>query len=302
MLARMGAWFDARFQGRRPAFGTPRQPAKALALVPMGAAGISAATGSVIGLFFAANMAIENPRSDPHTAAFVFWFAVALASLGLIVGCAVSWSLVRRWRRERLAEHWSEYVISDARQRAAAQNAPDVAARLAALNHLIRRLREHPAVRGGWLPGVTYEALDRVHFILASELLNTVDLRAAVIAATSRPALASQVAVRKAELTAADAAFDAQLEHLAAMSATADRIGTLLGDLALAERLDAGAPSAAQLRGRLTSVPALDVEAMAAAATEAAHVVAHALDPRHLYPAPFPAPPPAPRPRPSAPI
>jgi hypothetical protein len=180
-------------------------------------------------------------------------------------------------------------VVAEARQRHAARF-PGVGERLAQLAHQVRRLREHPAVRAGWLPGVDAESLDRLHFTLATELLDTVDLRAAVAAAASRPVLAAQVAARRAELAAGDLAFDVQLRHLAAMVRAADTIAVRLADLALAERLDAGMPSAAQLRDRLTGHAAVDPEGMAAAAVEAVRVVAEALDPRRLYPAGDPRP------------
>src|SRR2546421_697658 len=82
----------------------------------------------------------------------------------------------------------------------------------------------------------------------------------------------------------AAAAFDAELAHLRSIVGTADEIVQVLDDLALAERLGSGAPTAQQLREQFTSAPT-DLAAMAAAAREAAALVRQALDPNRLYPA-----------------
>jgi hypothetical protein len=230
-----------------------------------------------------------SAAGPPLVNGMVVWSVTAAATVfGLAMGCLVSWYTVRRRKRERVAEQWVDHVISSARQAAANAAAPDVGRRLAWLSYHIGRLRQHRAVREGWLPGVDGASLDRLHFTLASELLGTVDLRSAVAAAADRPSLAAQVAVRRAELAAADAAFDAQLERLVAMSASANRIVELLVDVELAERLDAGGPTALQLRSQLTSAPVIDLDAMVVAADEVVRTVSEALDPQRLY-APGPA-------------
>jgi hypothetical protein len=278
-LARMRGWFNARFEGRGRSGPEPWPPGKVIAVVPAAASAVGAAAGAPAGLVF--DLFFGMPPG-PGTS-LLGWMA-GMATAGLAAGCLGAIGLVRRWQRQQTAERWSEYVVAEARQRNAARF-PGVGERLVQLAHHVRRLREHPAVRGGWLPGVDGEALDRLHFTLAAELLNTIDLRAAVMAAANRPVLAAQVAARRAELAAGDAAFDAQLRHLAAMVAAADTIATRLTDLALAERLDAGLPSAAQVRQQLTVHAAVDLEGMAAAADEAVRIVGEALDPRRLYPA-----------------
>jgi len=151
--------------------------------------------------------------------------------------------------------------------------------RLAWLAHHVDYLRRHRAVRDGWLPGVDDEVLDQVHFTLASDLLRTVDLRAAVAAAADRPALASQTAERRAELATADAAFDAQVEQPRAMSASADAVTARLGDVALAEHIGAGSPTVLQLRQQLALAPGFDLPALAHGAEHVLRVVGHALDP-----------------------
>jgi hypothetical protein len=139
------------------------------------------------------------------------------------------------------------------------------------------RLRKHAVVRDGWLPGVSVETLDRLQYALTAELLDTVDLRAVTAKAADRPGLADRVAVGRAELAAADAAFDTQLSHLDDIAQTADEIGGRLDDLALAERLDASTPSSIQLRQRLAATAATDLEALATAARAAADVVGEAV-------------------------
>jgi hypothetical protein len=267
-LSRMQAWFDHRFgaaSNRQTVTArTPwlRRPVVALVVGPT----IGAILGSLM------NVVGEESFNIGPVAAY--------GSIGLILGGA---SAIGTWRIRR-AERWAGYVVPAARQRAVAAAMPDVGKRLAWLAYHVDCLRRHRAVREGWLPGVDDEVLDQVHFTLASDLLRTVDLRAAVAAAAGRPALASQAAERRAELATADAAFDAQVERLRSMSAIADTIAGLLGDVVLAERMDAGGPTVLELRQQLMSAPGVDLPALSYAADQALHVVNQALDPNRLYP------------------
>jgi hypothetical protein len=267
-LSRMQAWFDHRFGAasslQTVTARTPwlRRPVVALVVGPT--------VGAIVGTLI--NMVAVEPASITPVAAW--------ATMGLILGGA---SAIGTWRIRR-AERWAGYVIPAARQRAVAAAMPDVGRRLAWLAHHVDCLRRHQVVREGWLPGVDDEVLDGVHFTLASDLLRTVDLRAAVAAAADRPALASQAAERRAELATADAAFDAQVERLRSMSAIADAIAGLLGDVILAERIDAGGPTVLELRQQLMSAPGVDLPALSYAADQALHVVSQGLAPNRLYP------------------
>jgi len=272
-LRSMGPWFDARS-------GVPAR--SWLRENPVVASVISVATiltvgpaiaGIIVAIVAAGTGASLNP-------------VVSLPAMGLVVGLLVGvplgWYAVRRWRRRRLAGRWWHYVIPPARLEAAAR-VPGVGERLTNLAYQIDRLRGHPAVRGGWVPGVDADTLGRFHFTLASELLGTLDLRNAVAEAATHPNLAAQASARQADLAAADQAFDAQLGYLHSIRRTADTINGRLEELALAERLDAGGPTMAQLRAQLSAPAGTDLAGLAGAATEAARLVTEALDPRRLY-------------------
>ncbi|MEN3308955.1 MAG: hypothetical protein V7603_5157 [Micromonosporaceae bacterium] len=203
--------------------------------------------------------------------------ATALAALGFGTNCFRLRDLVRDRQRIQVILRWQAHVLTSARQQKAAESFPEVGVRLGWLYYLADRLRKHAVVRDGWLPGVSVETLDRLQYALTAELLDTVDLRAVTAKAADRPGLADRVAVGRAELAAADAAFDTQLSHLDDITQTADEIGGRLDDLALAERLDASTPSSIQLRQRLAATAATDLEALATAARAAADVVGEAV-------------------------
>jgi hypothetical protein len=181
-------------------------------------------------------------------------------------------------RANNLVQRWHGHVITRTQQRSAASAFAGVAQRLNDLDTLFERLHRdhHSLLRDGWLPGLTPQTLDGLHYTLTRTLLGIVELRATVAEAATRPALSTQTATARARLEAADADLDAQLAQLRELCSTADTLAAGLRDLALAEQLANGEVTAQQLRHQLP-VAGTDLPALVAAAQGTADLLRAAL-------------------------
>jgi hypothetical protein len=193
------------------------------------------------------------------------WQAVDIGAAGIEVAVLVALVWRARSRGVRIDRRWGHQIIKTTAQ---STDNPDTAARLAALDRLIVRLRSGCAAlsaAGLEPPGITGRTADDLHYALAAPVVNSFALRDLLISPDAhRPELAGEVAAARAELDAMNAAFDGGYAAVTQLCDQLDGIRRQIDTAAARQRLRV-ALAAADLPGvPVTETP--DIETMVASA------------------------------------